>query len=668
MGEHKHRLSNCEKGVLWTPHLFAMTSGGSSYSFFRQTRLPPSFSDISQIGAVCFPSMQSSSEPQNAQTGNRPRTLDLKLVPTLDDTATESQQRRQKYQFFEKHCSEVFNGLFVGGDYVARSLDILKQHKITHVLNCVGFMYKERFANDGLMYKTLYLQDTPAEDILCVLYDSFDFIHTALEIGGQVLVHCSQGVSRSATIAIAYIMWRTQLPFDKVFEQVKSIRGVASPNIGFTCQLLNWQKRLRAKPARTRVYRIAPHCREDALYLVAKSVSAKQGMPGVTFEALDKRGVFLITTPQGRLYLWRGISTMDVLVPAAERIAHQLQKYEGLPQFITVLQGHEPEELLLALTPSGLLDGDAGSVFDMSLVGGPSTASSLGAGLRSEAFSIDGGEAELEPAMGRLSTGSAEGSAPSSGAQSPRAPSAPTPALSAEPSTGSWATWPPPPPYSAVIGSASGLSPAHSNAALAAAAAAAADPHEVDGYTDDYELLREVLHPGTRGAAGSCELLRAASLSSGGAGDSNSMALGAGSGSGGAPPRLLHAAVLPALAPGLMDDSAVRPESPASSEGRSRKYRRSESERCIMSGVSRKSGAPGALGRPGSGALFPVWGAPGGALGGVLWGGIEEEGMSCNGSDCGSPGPTPRGLRGFPSGLRRYPSISASQLGDEHQL
>lgn len=61
--------------------------------------------------------------------------------------------------------------------------------------------------------------DTPGEDILCVLYDVFDFVEAALDGpssgggpggGGQqerrVLIHCSQGVSRSATLAIAYLM------------------------------------------------------------------------------------------------------------------------------------------------------------------------------------------------------------------------------------------------------------------------------------------------------------------------------------------------------------------------------------------------------------------------------------------------------------------------------
>ena len=80
--------------------------------------------------------------------------------------------------------------------------------------------------------------DTPGEDILAVLYDALEYIDTALKSGGRVLVHCSQGVSRSATLVIAYLMWRSGSSYDEVFSQVKQARGVANPNIGFTCQLL----------------------------------------------------------------------------------------------------------------------------------------------------------------------------------------------------------------------------------------------------------------------------------------------------------------------------------------------------------------------------------------------------------------------------------------------
>ena len=51
-----------------------------------------------------------------------------------------------------------------------------------------------------------------------------------------MLVHCSQGVSRSVTLAVAYLMWKLDKGYYEVFEAVKAIRGVASPNIGFGCQ------------------------------------------------------------------------------------------------------------------------------------------------------------------------------------------------------------------------------------------------------------------------------------------------------------------------------------------------------------------------------------------------------------------------------------------------
>ena len=48
-------------------------------------------------------------------------------------------------------------GLFVGGESVARSRDVLRSAGITHVVNCVGFLYPAYFAPE-LQYKTLFLQ------------------------------------------------------------------------------------------------------------------------------------------------------------------------------------------------------------------------------------------------------------------------------------------------------------------------------------------------------------------------------------------------------------------------------------------------------------------------------------------------------------------------------
>ena len=77
--------------------------------------------------------------------------------------------------------------------------------------------------------------DDPKENIMCVLHECFDYIDEARTNGGKVYVHCSQGVSRSATIAIGYCIWKLNKDFDIIFEYVKKIRTVVSPNMGFQC-------------------------------------------------------------------------------------------------------------------------------------------------------------------------------------------------------------------------------------------------------------------------------------------------------------------------------------------------------------------------------------------------------------------------------------------------
>lgn len=61
---------------------------------------------------------------------------------------------------------------------------------------------------------------------------------------GKVLVHCQAGVSRSATICLAYVMSHKCLNMEQAFEFVKSRRTVISPNVNFLRQLLEFEKNI----------------------------------------------------------------------------------------------------------------------------------------------------------------------------------------------------------------------------------------------------------------------------------------------------------------------------------------------------------------------------------------------------------------------------------------
>jgi hypothetical protein len=86
--------------------------------------------------------------------------LDLNALPGARDEppASESILKRNKLALFEKQCSKVCDGLYVSGEFVAKSRDALRQHGITHVVNCVGALYGEPFRADGIHYRTLWLQ------------------------------------------------------------------------------------------------------------------------------------------------------------------------------------------------------------------------------------------------------------------------------------------------------------------------------------------------------------------------------------------------------------------------------------------------------------------------------------------------------------------------------
>ncbi|PKA46263.1 Protein-tyrosine-phosphatase MKP1 [Apostasia shenzhenica] len=250
-----------------------------------------------------------------------------------------SEVMKDRMAFFDKECSKVADHVYLGGDSVARNREILRQNGITHVLNCVGFVCPEYFKSD-LGYKTLWLQDNPNEDITSILYDVFDYFEDVREQGGRVLVHCCQGVSRSTSLVIAYLMWREGQSFEDAFQFVKAARGIANPNMGFASQLLQCQKRVHAIPlspnSGLRMYRMAPHSPYDALHLVPKMLTEPSQA------ALDSRGAFILHAVSS-ICVWNGKNCHPVMEKDAKAAAFQVARYERVPgPIVTVEEGEEP--------------------------------------------------------------------------------------------------------------------------------------------------------------------------------------------------------------------------------------------------------------------------------------------------------------------------------------
>lgn len=86
------------------------------------------------------------------------------------------------------------------------------------------------------------VEDSEGADLLRRLPAATTFISNALQRdGGRVLVHCAQGVSRSAAVVVAYLLSAVpELDVSGALGRVRAAAPSASPNPGFLRQLELW--------------------------------------------------------------------------------------------------------------------------------------------------------------------------------------------------------------------------------------------------------------------------------------------------------------------------------------------------------------------------------------------------------------------------------------------
>uniref|UniRef100_A0ACB8F6M3 Uncharacterized protein n=1 Tax=Sphaerodactylus townsendi TaxID=933632 RepID=A0ACB8F6M3_9SAUR len=121
----------------------------------------------------------------------------------------------------------------------AKDLDQLSKNNITHILSI--HESPQPFI-PGITYLRIVLPDTPEANIKKHFKECIHFIHSCRLRGGNCLVHCLAGISRSSTIVLVYIMTVTQLNWYEALEAVKAVRPVTNPNPGFRQQLEEYGK------------------------------------------------------------------------------------------------------------------------------------------------------------------------------------------------------------------------------------------------------------------------------------------------------------------------------------------------------------------------------------------------------------------------------------------
>ncbi|KAH9056735.1 protein-tyrosine phosphatase-like protein [Lactarius vividus] len=89
------------------------------------------------------------------------------------------------------------------------------------------------------------ISDYESEDILTHLPSTTSFIRGALaeSRSNRVMVHCAMGVSRSATVVIAYLIATSRMTVHEALAAVRAKRPIVRPNRGFVSQLHEYHSR-----------------------------------------------------------------------------------------------------------------------------------------------------------------------------------------------------------------------------------------------------------------------------------------------------------------------------------------------------------------------------------------------------------------------------------------
>ncbi|OCT87728.1 dual specificity protein phosphatase 1-B [Xenopus laevis] len=146
---------------------------------------------------------------------------------------------------------EILPFLYLGSAYHASRKDMLEALGITALIN-VSANCPNHFEGH-FQYKSIPVEDSHKADISSWFNEAIDFIDSIKTCGGRVFVHCQAGISRSATICLAYLMRTNRVKLDEAFEFVKQRRSIISPNFSFMGQLLQFESQV-----------LAPSCSAEA--------------------------------------------------------------------------------------------------------------------------------------------------------------------------------------------------------------------------------------------------------------------------------------------------------------------------------------------------------------------------------------------------------------------
>eukprot|EP00802_Teleaulax_amphioxeia_P022542 Tamp_23003.p1 GENE.Tamp_23003~~Tamp_23003.p1 ORF type:complete len:267 (+),score=60.92 Tamp_23003:25-801(+) len=175
---------------------------------------------------------------------------------------------------FQQACE----GVFIGGVVVACREGPLKDAGITHILNVTP--NEKDFFPKSFTYMRVPVNDTSSGRLDRYWDAAFKFMVDAMSSGGKVFVHCSAGVSRSASLVIYYMMRKHKLSLLEAYKKLRRARGCVAPNFTFWQQLVSAERSLGGGSScplsdykKMRLLQAFPNCSPSAIEAALKAAN-----------------------------------------------------------------------------------------------------------------------------------------------------------------------------------------------------------------------------------------------------------------------------------------------------------------------------------------------------------------------------------------------------------
>jgi protein-tyrosine phosphatase len=152
-------------------------------------------------------------------------------------------------------ASKITDHIFVGDIHAAiqsrpSDEDYLEKLNIKVVISALTeYEYEDYMINKDdfpeIDWYRFVIDDSHNENIMKYFYSVYNLIKMSITEGKNILIHCAAGVSRSPTLAIAYLMIDNKWSVEETVDYVRKKRPQIEPNIGFMKQLKQLEYQLR---------------------------------------------------------------------------------------------------------------------------------------------------------------------------------------------------------------------------------------------------------------------------------------------------------------------------------------------------------------------------------------------------------------------------------------